>query len=431
MLKNKKLEVFFITVGSAFEWFDYIVYISLSSYLSSVFFPDTTAKKGLLLIFLIFSIAYLARPIGGIVLGAMSDKFGRKRTFLISTSLMAVATLGIACLPSYFYAGAASFILLLLFRLIQAFSVGGEYTTGVAYLSEKSIDRRGFISSFFIFSTIFGVLLAFLFTSWMKNYFSHNEIVSWAWRIPFFLSFAFIVLNVLFRSLLTPSEVFKEAKESGKLLKNPMSFVIKHHKKLILLIVLYAAFPEVAVYSYITMMPTLISKYSGINYSGNMLMKIFPLIILITMLPIFGAISDKASRIKQYLISMIAFTLLSFTSVVIFRLNPNDIVLILLISALMGSALAANNSTLPATLSEQANTRMRCSTFGIGYNLATAIFGGTTPLIAEYLSQQGGFYFSFYLIFVLILSVIGISFFKDKRSLHIDHEDTGELACQS
>ena len=422
MLEAKKIEVFLIAVGSTFEWFDYIIYLSLSPYLSHIFFPNDSVKKGMFFVFLIFAVAYVARPIGGVMLGSVADKLGRKKTFLISTGIMAISSLGIACLPGYSSIGPFSFVLLLTFRLLQAYSVGGEYTVGVAYLSEKSASHRGLVSSFFIFSTILGVLLAYLFSSWLKASFSHSEITAWAWRIPFFISFIFVLLNVFFRSALTPSEVFCEMRDSIGVLKRPLASVLRDQKKLILLIMLYAAFPEVSVYSYMVMMPTFISKYSGMNYNASVMFHILPLSVLVVAIPFFGALSDKIGRIKQYAIAVFLFTFLSFISAFVFKYNPHNIVLIMTTVVFLGFALAAICSPLPATLAEQIKTRTRCSAFGIGYNLSAAVFGGTTPLVAQYLADKNNYFFGTYLVLVLILSIIGVSFFKDKRLQHIDHE---------
>lgn len=209
LVEVKKRHIIGSVVGNACEWYDYVIYASLAPVLATVFFPKSDKVVGLMLTFVVFAAGFLIRPVGGMVFGNIADKYGRKRAFIYSIVLMALPALAIGLLPSYDSAGRLSVLLLLFFRLLQGMAIGGEYPTMITYIAELSPpERRGYIGSYASVTTVAGVLAATITVAIITKTLSHADLISFGWRIPFFITFVTILVGYYIRLKLPESMLF-------------------------------------------------------------------------------------------------------------------------------------------------------------------------------------------------------------------------------
>ena len=185
--KEQKRILYISSLGGMLEFYDFIIYALLAGYISTVFFPDATPINALLATFGTYTVGYFARPFGGIIFGHYGDKYGRKKTFAVSILIMACATLGIGLIPSYESIGIWAPILLLIFRLLQGFSIGGEIPGAITYVSESMPEQRGFGTGIIFCFLLCGLGLGYIIEALLLTIFSHQQVLDWAWRLPFFL----------------------------------------------------------------------------------------------------------------------------------------------------------------------------------------------------------------------------------------------------
>lgn len=227
--------IFFTVIGSGLgnvvEWYSFLAYAYLTPVLSKLFFPDVSEKKSIIYVFLIFAIGFLARPFGAVFFGYLGDKVGRRKTLIISQLLMAIPSLLICFIPTHEQIGFSAAILLSILRFVQGFSIAGEYTTSLCYISEMSPKkRRRLYTSTVPSSTAIGILISSFMTLGIIHYFeSANTLYSYGWRVSFFIGFLLNSLVIFIRLMLKESEAYtRQKKELGKIsLKKFINLVSK------------------------------------------------------------------------------------------------------------------------------------------------------------------------------------------------------------
>lgn len=197
-------------IGNVLEWYDFIIFATLSPILSTVFFPSSDPIVGIALTFTIFAVGFIARPLGGIFFGYMADKLGRRKAFIWSLLIPAIAAFCIALLPSYNAIGQTAAFLLLFFRLMQGLAVGGEYPALVTYIAEIApAQKRGFFCSYINVTTVVGALLATLLVLLLNTVLTKDQMIAWGWRIPFVLTFISVLFGFYLRLKMLESPLFK------------------------------------------------------------------------------------------------------------------------------------------------------------------------------------------------------------------------------
>ena len=367
--------------GNIIEWYDFALYGVLAATLGRLFFPDAKGVDGLLSVYGVFAAGYLAKIIGGMVFGHIGDRMGRKPALVASAALMSVATLGLGCLPLYASAGLLSTTLFILIRLLQALSTGGELTSSLSYLMESAPpNRSGLFGSFAATSAGVGILLGALSGNLLFWIFSQQEIMDWAWRIPFLLSLPIGgVISLLRRAI--PSEVPCQELET-KNNRLPLGVIISDYPKQILCGALlgwgaHAGFAMISVY---------LSSYfieAGIlGESTALQLQTFGITILLFVNIFAGHISDKIGRSKLIITSAVSAMLVA---VPVFILFEGKSLTGLLIGVLVLSC-AIGLGTVPyqVYLAEQFPKHLRISGLGVAYNFS-GILGGLTPLLTTFL----------------------------------------------
>jgi len=375
------------SVGNLVEWYDWYAYSAFSLYFAQAFFPKGDLTAQLLNTAGIFAVGFFMRPIGGWLFGRMADRSGRKQALTLSVLLMSFGSLLIALTPSYATIGIAAPLLLLLARLIQGLSVGGEYGTSATYLSEMATsDRRGFYASFQYVTLIGGQLLALGLQLVLQRLFlSSEQLHDWGWRIPFFVGAVLSLVALYLRRNLQETESFE--KKSGEKERGSMKELLRHPKAIAVVIGLTLG-GTIAFYTYTTYMQKFLVNTVQLSKDQSTLLTFISLSLFALLQPAFGLLSDRVGR-RPLLISFGVLGTL-FTVPILTTLSQAasqwEAFGLLMASLLIVSGYTSINAVVKAELFP---AQVRALGVGLPYALTVAIFGGSAEYIALYLKDIG------------------------------------------
>lgn len=374
-------------LSTVVEWYDFTLYLYFATVLSRVFFGGD--RHSLLATLAGFAVSYAMRPLGAMVFGHIGDRLGRQRTLLLSMMLMTVAMLATALLPDYAAIGPAAGGLLLVLRCFMAFSVGGEYTGVVAYLLEGArAERRGLITSLASAASEVGALLAVAVAALTVGMMSEAHLATWGWRIPFFIGAALAGSVWIARSTMQESPEFLRQLEQRTVPAAPLRHTLSHHRPALLRTFAISALGSITYYVGITYVPAFLNS-SGILAEGRSLgLSTLAAVAVIVVTPFAGALSDRVGR-KPVLGALgVAAMLLPLS---MFGLMASGGEWSIAGGAIVLACLAGGVSAVgaPAT-AEQFPGEGRLSGLALGVTVATALFGGLTPFLAELLVQRTG-----------------------------------------
>ena len=372
--------------GNLVEWYDFYAYAFTSIYFASAFFPSGDRTSQLLATAGIFAAGFLMRPLGGWLFGWMADKHGRRTSMITSVLMMCAGSLLITLMPTYASIGALAPALLLLARLAQGLSVGGEYGTAATYMSEVATKgRRGFYSSFQYVTLIGGQLLALLVLAMLQALLTNDELTAWGWRIPFLIgALAAIVAMYLRRSLAeTASAEAMHSKEAGSL-----TGLWRHHPRAILIVFVFTMGGSLYFYTFTTYMQKYLVNTAHMDVRVVTFVMTVVLVIYMLLQPVFGALSDRIGRRNN----MILFTALGALAAppIIFMLagvsSPAAALLLVLAALTIASFYTSISGVVKAELFP---TQVRALGVGLTYAIANAMFGGTAEYVALWLKSAG------------------------------------------
>jgi MFS transporter, MHS family, alpha-ketoglutarate permease len=403
------------SIGNLVEWYDWYAYSAFALYFANSFFPGTNSTAQLINTAGIFAVGFLMRPIGGYVFGKMADKRGRKKAMMASVLLMSAGSLLIAVLPGYNTIGIFAPVLLLIARLIQGLSVGGEYGTSATYLSEIAIPRRrGFFSSFQYVTLIGGQLTALGIQLLLQHTFlTDKQLHNWGWRIPFFIGAILSFTALYLRRNLHESEAFKK-QVTTKNKEGSINELLKHPGAIAIVVGLTLG-GTLAFYTYTTYMQKFLVNTVGFSKSQSTLLTFTSLFIFALMQPLFGALSDKIGRRPLLIGFGICGTL--FTVPLLSALshagNLWGAFAILITGLIIVSGYTSINAVVKAELFP---VEVRALGVGLPYSVTVAIFGGTAEYIALWTKNAGyetAFYW--YVSVCIFISLIVYFFMKDTK----------------
>jgi len=382
---KKNLIVFSTSAGHIIEYFDSYLYGYFAFMLAPLFFPSDDPTASLISSFGAFAAGFIMRPLGGIFFGHVGDRFGRKVAFLSSILLISVPTFGIGCLPSYDAIGVTAPILLIVFRLLQGISLGGEYGGASIFIREHvQKNMAGFAGSLLAAIGFVGALAG----TFAGATFTMSAMPLWAWRAPFLLGGAFGVLVYFLRRKLIETPAFQEIEKKGAILKVPIFTVFKDHFKGILSGVGIGMNTTVPYYlTVIYMNPQYKDKFS-LTTSQIMMLSTALMVLWVILLPIAGYFSDKIGRIRIMALSAVSTILVAFPLFYIMQETQNlshFLACQILICLTSMPYVATCSSVLPMLFPPAE----RYSGAAFSYSLGVAIFGGTAPLIVSWLVSHG------------------------------------------
>ncbi|WP_375616571.1 MULTISPECIES: MFS family transporter [unclassified Bartonella] len=400
--------------GNLVEWYDFYVYSFTSIYFASQFFPsDGDVVAQLLKAAGVFAIGFLMRPIGGWLFGFIADRYGRKRSMLISVGMMCGGSFLIAILPTYETIGMAAAILLLLLRMLQGLSVGGEYGTTATYMSEVALkNRRGFFSSFQYTTLIGGQLLASLVIFILALYLTEDQLKAWGWRIPFAIGGLGAVVAIYLRRTLheTTTEENRSKKQAGSLLE-----LLRNHRKAFFLVVGFTAGGSLTFYTYTTYMQKYLITTTGFDKHTATTIMTAALFVFMLLQPAFGFMADKIGTRTSLLIWSVLSIIFTIPGLhVIGNTNETWIALSVIIGMLCIMSFYTSISGI--VKSEMFPASVRATGVGFSYAIANALFGGSAEYVALELKDLGyESVFYFYITGMMIIAFIAVLLMPDAR----------------
>ncbi len=378
-------------IGNVLEWYDFGLYGYLAPVIGALFFPSTNPVASLIGAYGGFAIGFAVRPLGGAVFGHLGDRVGRQPVLILSVVMMGVATTAIGLLPTYGQIGIAAPILLLLIRLLQGFSVGGEFTGSVSYLVETAPRRRrGLAGSFANIGSTGGYLLAAGLAAVTVFFAGRHPEFGWVWRLPFLGGGLIAVLAYWVRSRLSETGYEPEPPAEGEQPELPLKLAFKHSPRAMILAMVFTWGYGVADYLTLVFLPTFAAKFGMIDNGDALAVNTVAEAVAIIAIPIAGWLTDHAIRRRSMLI--LAFALIFFTSIGFFELaSGSDLVRFALAQFGFAVFLGMIMGTAPAMLAELFRSEYRLSGYSLAFNVGLGFGGGTAPLIATALIGFTGF----------------------------------------
>lgn len=369
-------------IGEVLEWYDFSLYSFLSPVFAILFFPQSVSMVSLLSVWAIFAAGFISRPVGGLLFGWLADKRGRKAAFFVSLSLMAMPTLFMGCLPTYDTIGFMAPVCLLILRLVQGLSCGGEFSISMIFLSEHAKQNNYFFSgSLAWMGTMIGALLASLVI--MLISFHHEFLMQWGWRIPFFLGGIIAIAGIYLRSKTSETPIYLNLQKKHRITQDRWLF-IKKHKTMMLKIFLLNAPLAALSYVGVAFLPSYLSKFVGMALDTAFLINTSLIVSFIILIPLCGCLADKISGVRIYKLALILLILFSFPVYGLFSHENTWFAygLAIVFIAIPGALI---KSVTPGISVQWAPLEDRAVVMSFAYNVTYCLLGGTAPLLMSYL----------------------------------------------
>lgn len=376
-------------VGNVLEWYDFAVFGYFAPIIAETFFPSTSRVASLLSAFGVFAGGYLMRPVGGLLFGNVGDRLGRKKALQLSVMMMAVPTVLIGLLPTYAQVGGAAPAALILMRLVQGLSVGGELVGSMTYLSEISASRRrGRVGSLSLCSSTAGVLLGSLVATALSAGLSSAALHSWGWRLPFLAGIVIAGVGLWMREAMPETEAFDRLRRAGEDSASPARELFWASPGRVLHVAALVMLVGGGFYLLFVWWPTMLSQLVEPPVPHALLVNSLAMTLLMLTIPLAGGLSDLVGRRAVMLYAAAALAVVAYP---LFHLVDHGS---------FGGALAAQGifavllglatGPAPAAMVELFPARLRYTGVAVGYNLSLSLFGGTAPLVATWLVQRSG-----------------------------------------
>nr|WP_315596274.1 MFS family transporter [uncultured Cupriavidus sp.] len=406
--------------GNLVEWFDFYIYAFCALYFAPSFFPKADPTAQLLNTAGVFAAGFLMRPIGGWLFGRIADRNGRKNSLLISVVMMCFGSLLIACLPTYATIGNWAPALLLLARLLQGLSVGGEYGTTATYMSEVALKgRRGFFSSFQYVTLIGGQLLAVLVVVILEQLLTEAELKAWGWRIPFVVGAITAVVALLLRRTLheTSTAQQRNNKEAGS-----VAAIFRHHKAAFFTVLGYTAGGSLIFYTFTTYMQKFLVNTAGMPIKTVSYVMTGCLFLYMCMQPFFGALSDRIGRRNNMLLfgALGALATVPILTALKTVSSPEMAGLLICVALAIVSFYTSISGIVKA---EMFPPEVRALGVGLAYAVANALFGGSAEYVAlalKSIGHENAFYW--YVTGMMVLAfLVSLRLPRQAKYLHHEH----------
>ena len=385
--RNNKL---FGAVGAIVEWYDLMLYGYLSTVFARVFFPED-APQGVALAAALggFAIGFLMRPVGGLFFGWLGDRKGRKVSLTLAITMMTIPMIGTTVLPGYATIGWLAPILLILFRMIQGFSSGGEYSGTLVFLTEGSREgRRGRTVAIATAYAGLGILLAALVTAIISTVLDDQQMDTWGWRIPYLLGSFIIVVGIWMRTHMQETAHYERLQEEGKVSEQPIRDAIKHDWKPIIKVAVLTGYGGIAYFLILTYLVAYLEETVGMSSEEALWIGTGAALVYVLTAHFFGAVADKYGRVPPMKFAVISLIILPVPMFLL--LNTGNIVVICFAMLIMLIPALAFFGTIAVACTEYVPTSHRNAAVGIGYNFGAALIGSTAPLVAQLLINWTG-----------------------------------------
>ncbi|MBA0387005.1 proline/glycine betaine transporter ProP [Stenotrophomonas maltophilia] len=408
-------------LGNAMEWFDFGVYGYLAVTIGQVFFPSSNPTAQVIAAFATFTVAFLVRPLGGLVFGPLGDRYGRQKVLAFTMVLMALGTFSIGLIPAYERIGIWAPVLLLLARVVQGFSTGGEYGGAATFIAEYSTDRnRGLMGSWLEFGTLGGYIAGAGTVTALHMLLSSEQMLDWGWRIPFLVAGPLGLLGLYMRMKLEETPAFRAFAEEAEKREHDRpglrALFQVHGRQLLVCMGLVLVF-NVTDYMLLTYMPSYLSVTMGYAESKGLLLIIIVMLVMMPLNIVGGVFSDKLGRRPMIIGACIALLVLAIPCLLLVGSGHDGLIFLGLM--LLGLALVCFTSSMPSTLPALFYTPVRYSALSIAFNVSVSLFGGTTPLVTAWLVERTGdpLVPAYYLMGAAVIGLVTMLFVKETAGL--------------
>ena len=376
-------------IGNVLEWYDFGVYGYLVPTLSGLFFPNTDPTASLLSTFAVFGVGFLMRPVGSIVFGIYGDRYGRRAALSAVIFVMAAATFLMGCLPTYAQAGVLGPALMVVVRLFQGLSAGGEWGGSTSYIVEFAPQsRRGFFGSWQLVGVGGGFLLGSLTAALLNAVLPEADKLSWGWRLPFLFGITVGIVGGYLRWRLSDTPKFTELEEKHAVAQAPLAEAFREYPRETFLGFGTTLHNTVAYYIPLVYMNSYMVNVGKLPQATALWIGTFCLALFVALMPLMGWLSDRIGRRPMLIFSCAGYIVLGYPFFLMS--SSGNVGLTLLSQILMILFYVPYAGTCPAFYAEIFPTRVRYTALSIGYNIAVAIFGGFAPFIATFLVRETG-----------------------------------------
>ncbi|WP_373558258.1 MFS transporter [Bordetella genomosp. 4] len=433
MSENKvpKRSILAAVIGNALEWYDFLVFAFMTPIVAKLFFPSNPANPDdninqILLTTAVFGVGFFMRPVGGIVLGIYGDRKGRKAAMVTVTGLMAVAIAVITLAPTYAAVGILAPLLIVIARLLQGFAAGGEFGTSTALLIELAPPgKRGFYGAWQMTGQMIALLLGAMVGTLITDIFSQEELMAWAWRIPFAFGLLIVPVAIYIRRHVDEPETFKRlvaAKAAGTVKEMGLMEMLRTHARETLTGMGLVVTCTVSIYITFTYLITFSTVTLKLPLHDTFLVQMAGAALMVVLMPFMGALSDRIGRRPLLITSLLGYLVILYPLYAWLVAEPSigKLLTVQLIISLFVSAFFGVFSTVMAELFP---ANVRSAGMSMAYNIAVMVFGGFAQFIVTWLIRATGSAMSpaYYVMFGVVLGVISAFMIKERaHETHID-----------
>lgn len=405
-------------IGNALEWYDYALYAQFVHIIGKHFLPDSEIRD--IIAFAIFASGFFVRPIGAVVFGNIGDKLGRRFALMLGILTMAVPTAAIGLLPSYNQIGIAAPILLVVIRLIQGFSLGGEFSGCITYMVEHSPkNRRGLVGSASFISMCLGMLLGAATASTMAYFMTEENLFNWGWRLPFIAGLFVGLIGIYIRMNLAESPIYQQAKVKKIISSRPVYEVFtQHYRSLLVAIAIYIT--VTAPFYTATVFVENFLKNLGYTSFVAFFASTIILITMVAVLPLSAILSDYIGRKKVLIWGAWGIALSAYPT--FWALGQMNDFLALMACFFFSAIVAFYMGPVPTVLVESFPTHIRFTGVALSYNVSAAIFGGTAPMVGAMFEKFTGdsYAMGYYLTILAIFTIFVLRWFKETSKISLE-----------
>src|SRR3990167_6666147 len=378
------------SIGNILEWYDFGLFTIFSPLFSQLFFPHADPTAALLTTFSVFAIGFFSRPIVALLFGYLGDTKGRSRTLRLSVLMTAFPTLLIGCLPTYKTMGILAPISLVIIRIWQGISIGGEFSGNIIYLGESSPScHRSFYTSLAASGANIGFFLAMLVGIISNSLFNETTLHNWGWRMPYLISGVLCLIIYITRLKLAETTVFHEMQKNNSIVKNPIKFVLKNNQHDLLRTLGLICMGSTFYYFIFSYIPIFLNENLCFSLTKTTRIESFFIAAMILFVPLAGLLNDKIGRYRMLLFNAIFISAITVPSY--YLLHQNNIIIIALLLFVLTIASSLEQGTTPAVLVENFPPSARYTGISLAYNIGNGFLGGSVPLICVWLVNKTHF----------------------------------------